>query len=91
MSKEFQGISSVITDASCFILFDNIGCMPILHQLYTEVITTQQIAGEYGRQLPEWVSVRDVKNKELLYFYAKKVDIGEASAIALALRFRRPY
>jgi len=74
----------VITDASCFITLDKINGMHLLHSLYEQVITTPEIAAEYGKRLPDWVNVKAVQNRDLLYNYAETVDIGEASAIALA-------
>lgn len=74
----------VITDASCFILLDKIDAFAILKDLYQIVITTPEIAAEYGKRLPQWVDVKAVQNRELLYTYAESIDIGEASAIALA-------
>lgn len=74
----------VITDASCFITLDKIDGMNLLNSLYEQVITTPEIAAEYGKQLPDWVEVKAVQNRDLLYNYAEIVDIGEASAIALA-------
>jgi predicted nucleic acid-binding protein len=74
----------VITDASCFITLDKIDSMHLLHSLYKQVITTPEIAAEYGKRLPDWVDVKAVLNRNLLYNYAETVDIGEASAMALA-------
>jgi predicted nucleic acid-binding protein len=74
----------VITDASCLITLDKIGSMYLLDSLYKEVITTPEIAAEYRKRLPEWVDVKAVLNRDLLYNYAETVDIGEASAMALA-------
>jgi predicted nucleic acid-binding protein len=53
MLKEYQNINTIITDASCFILFDKIGGIYILKELYGQVITTPEIAVEYGKQLPD--------------------------------------
>lgn len=78
----------VITDASCFITLDKIDGLHLLHALYREVITTPEIAAEYGKRLPDWVHVLPVKNRELLYDYAETVDIGEASAMALAAEIK---
>ncbi|WP_293309654.1 DUF3368 domain-containing protein [Pedobacter sp. UBA5917] len=75
----------VITDASCFITLDKIDGMHILHSLYKQVITTPEIAAEYGKRLPDWVDVKAVQNRNLLYDYAENVDIGEASAMVLAI------
>jgi predicted nucleic acid-binding protein len=90
MLKEYQNINTIITDASCFILFDKIGCIHILEDLYGQVITTPEIAAEYGKRLPGWVQLQSVKNRNLLNTYAEMVDIGEASAIALAFEVVSP-
>jgi predicted nucleic acid-binding protein len=90
MSKEFPNGSTVITDASCFILLDKLDAFYILERLYHQVITTPEIAAEYGKELPPWVHIQVVKNKALFYEYAQKVDTGEASAIALAFEVMLP-
>ena len=74
----------VITDASCFITLDKIDGLHLLRSLYKQVLTTPEIAAEYGKRLPEWVDVKAVLNRDRLYNYAETVDIGEASAMALA-------
>ena len=45
----------VITDASCFILLDKIDAFPVLNELFSSVITTPEIAAEYGKRLPVWM------------------------------------
>jgi len=84
MLQEFRKDNAVITDTSCFILLDKIGAFTVLHQLYQNVITTPQIAKEFGSALPDWVIIQAVTNTDLLNTYAEKVDLGEASAIALS-------
>lgn len=84
MSSESPTANTVITDASCFIILDKIDGLSILESLFSRVVTTPEIAAEYGKRLPVWVEVRAVGNRDLLYDYAERVDIGEASAIALA-------
>ena len=74
----------VITDASCFITLDKIEGMFLLQSLYRQVFTTPEIAAEFGKRLPDWVEIIAVVNRDLLYKYAETVDIGEASAMALA-------
>ncbi|KQM67371.1 hypothetical protein ASE74_07895 [Pedobacter sp. Leaf216] len=74
----------VITDASCFITLDKIEGLNLLHSLYKQVITTPEIAAKFGKRLPAWVDVKSVLNRDLLYDYAETIDIGEASAMALA-------
>lgn len=90
MLKGYLNISTIITDSSCFILLDKIDCLNILGELYGQVITTPEIAAEYGKRLPQWVNVTSVNNRDLLYTYAEIVDIGEASAIALAQEVNFP-
>src|SRR5690606_11842117 len=62
----------------------------VLESLFSRVITTPEIAAEYGKRLPAWVEVRAVGNRDLLYDYTERVDIGEASAIALASEVPSP-
>ncbi len=74
----------VITDASCLIILDKIGKLHILPQLFNTVVTTPEIAIEYGKIIPEWLKLIPVNNLALKTKFARQVDIGEASAIALA-------
>ena len=74
----------VITDASCFILLDKIDAFFVLNDLFSSVITTPEIAAEYGKRLPAWIDVKAVQNRDLLYTYANSIDIGGASAMTLA-------
>jgi len=80
----------VITDTSCFILLEKIGALHILHELFENVLTTPEIAKEYSNPLPEWVIIQSAKEilKEEFYQY---VDLGEASAIALAIEISCDY
>lgn len=42
------------------------------------------IKREFGENLPEWIIVETVQDKQYQKFLETKVDIGEASAMALA-------
>ena len=85
MSQEFQEFSVIITDTSCFILLDKIGALSLLNNLFSNVVTTPEIAAEFGKSLPEWVHIKSVQNKEKQALFEENVDKGEASAIALAV------
>lgn len=74
----------VITDTSCLIILDKIGKISVLNQLFSTVVTTPEVAAEYGRHLPEWIAVLPVRNKSLHKKFLMMTDPGEASAIALA-------
>jgi predicted nucleic acid-binding protein len=73
----------VIADTSCFILLHKINELELLKSLFGQVITTPVIALEFGEDLPEWVEIREVKNSQ--FQSTLDLDIGEASAITLAL------
>lgn len=74
----------VISDTSCLILFQKINQLEILLKVYQTVITTPQIAAEFNETLPSWIKIISVKDQKYLDFLSTQVDIGEASAIALA-------
>lgn len=76
---------TIISDTSCFILLSNIGEMELLEQLYGQVITTLEVAIEFGELLPDWVEIIAPTDKTQQRQLELQVDKGEASAIALAL------
>lgn len=75
----------IISDTSCLIALSNIGLLDILRDLYQEVIITKEVQAEFSGNLPEWIIVSEVKNKDKQAEIEKIVDKGEASSIALAL------
>ncbi len=77
----------VISDTSTLILFQKIGKFDLLQKLYGELVTTPEIAKEYGDNLPEWIMIESVSDKKYQEFLETQVDIGEASAIALAKEY----
>ena len=76
---------TIISDTSCFIILTNIGELELLHKVYGKVVTTDDIATEYGEVLPEWVEIAKVKDKYKQQLLEMQIDKGESSAIALAL------
>jgi predicted nucleic acid-binding protein len=76
---------TIISDTSCFIVLSKIGELEILQQLFNNIITTPEIADEFGETLPEWVEIVCVKDKDKQQLLEVQVDKGEASAMALAL------
>ena len=57
----------------------------LLNELYEEIYITDEIALEFGESLPEWVIIENVQNKKYQQLLDLYLDLGEASAIALAL------
>jgi len=80
MQKKYE---IVIADTSCFILLEKIGELGLLKLLFSEIITTDTIASEFGSTLPAWVQIRTPKN--ITFQNSLDIDAGEASAITLAL------
>ena len=77
----------VIADTSCLIVLQNIGELGLLHELYSSIYTTSEVAAEFGGPLPEWIVIQDPADSMRLKQIQNEIDKGEASAIALALEF----
>ena len=77
----------VISDTSTLILFQKIEHLNLLNKVYGELITTPEIAKEYGDKLPEWIKIQSVSDKKYQEILETQIDCGEASAIALAKEF----
>ena len=77
----------VISDTSTLILFNKIDEFELLRHVYEELLTTPEIAKEFGEVLPEWIKIQSATDKKYQYFLCTQVDSGEASAIALASEF----
>ncbi|MGB3779607.1 MAG: DUF3368 domain-containing protein [Tunicatimonas sp.] len=75
----------IVSDTSCLILLDKLGLLFLLENLFGEITVTPEINEEYGQMLPEWINVREVQNKTYQAVLSATVDLGEASAIALAI------
>ena len=75
----------IISNTSCLIALSNIGKLDILRELYGSVYVTKEVMGEFGEQLPEWVTICEVKDKMKTRLIQNTLDLGESSTIALAL------
>jgi predicted nucleic acid-binding protein len=76
---------TIISDTSCFIILSKIGEIELLYKLFGKVVTTPQIAEEFGEQLPDWVEIKSVSDEYKQQLLELQIDKGEASAIALAI------
>lgn len=77
----------VIADASPLILFHKIDELNLLKEVYGKLITTPEIALEFGFDLPLWIAVETVSDKKYQAFLETQVDAGEASALTLATEY----
>jgi predicted nucleic acid-binding protein len=57
--------STVIADASCFILLDKIESLSLLQKLFHTITTTPEVAKEFKKPLPDWILIKEVKDKNL--------------------------
>jgi predicted nucleic acid-binding protein len=76
---------TIISDTSCLIILTNIDELELLHKVYGQIVTTTEIADEFGEQLPDWVEILSVNDKFRQQILEMQIDRGESSAIALAL------
>jgi predicted nucleic acid-binding protein len=75
----------IISDTSCFIILTNIGELELLRDVYGQIVTTPEIADEFGETLPEWVIIEGVSDNYRQQILEIQLDRGESSAITLAL------
>ena len=75
----------IIADTSCFIILSKIDELELLQKIYVQIVTTSDIAIEFGEVLPDWVIIKNVSNKNYQDILELQLDKGESSAIALAL------
>lgn len=74
----------VIPDASCLILLDKIGSLNLLAKIFQSLVITNEISKEFGKKIPEWISLQDPsENIQLSNF---DLDPGESSIIKLSLQ-----
>lgn len=75
----------IISDTSCLIILSKIGELDLLQKLYGTIITTKDVADEFGEMLPNWIIIENAKDKYHQRILELQIDRGESSAIALAL------
>jgi predicted nucleic acid-binding protein len=85
MSKSICNGRVIISDTTCLIGLTNIGLLGVLQQVYQSVTVTPQVAAEYGEALPSWIIVKAVNDMQKVAAYNQYIDLGESSAIALAM------
>jgi predicted nucleic acid-binding protein len=78
----------IISDTSCLIVLSNIGQLELLEKLFGRVTITPEVFDEftkkYKERIPEWIDVKEAKNKEKVIELNTKLGLGESSSIVLA-------
>jgi len=80
-------MKAIIADTSCLILYDKINKLEILRDTFVELIVTDEVAEEFGGELPDWIAIQQITNQAQYLELAKNLGKGEASSITLALEF----
>ncbi|MHC6203516.1 hypothetical protein ACYULU_10020 [Breznakiellaceae bacterium SP9] len=75
----------IIADTSCLIAFTTIDRLEFLNELCKKIYITPEIAAEYGETVPDWIQVIPVKDTSKVRTIHTVLDLGEATAIALAI------
>ncbi|MEM6766714.1 MAG: DUF3368 domain-containing protein [Bacteroidota bacterium] len=75
----------IISDTSCLIVLRNIDELTLLQKVYSSIITTKEVADEFGDEFPDWILIKSPKDQQKQQLLSFQVDKGEASAIALAM------
>jgi predicted nucleic acid-binding protein len=81
---------ALIADTSCLIALTKANGVYLLRELYSEIYITEEVANEFGEELPTWIIIRKVNDFSNLKILATILDLGEASSIALAFEFESP-
>ena len=68
----------IISDTSVLILFQKINKLDLLQGIYSEIITTPEVAEEYGDVLPDWIIIQSVSDRKYQEFLEIQIDKGEA-------------
>lgn len=75
----------VIADTSVLIIFEKLNHLHLLKDIYRKIYITPEIREEFGYPLPDWIEVTSQKDKKHQELLCAHIDMGEASAIALAM------
>jgi predicted nucleic acid-binding protein len=75
----------IVSDTSCLILLDKLGRIDLLQSLFNKITITDIIANEFGKELPDFIEIRNPQEKNYQRILETFLDMGEASAFALAI------
>lgn len=75
----------IISDTSCLILLCKIDELDLLKKMANKVYITPTIKKEFGKGLPDWITINSPSDNHYQKILEMVLDPGEASAIALSL------
>jgi predicted nucleic acid-binding protein len=88
MLNDSSPYNVIISDTSCLIGLTNIKQLDLLEKLYNHVTITPEVLKEYTEKfkekLPDWIDIKEAKNKEKVKKLNSSLHLGESSSIVLA-------
>ena len=86
-NKNFADYASklIIADTSSLSTLNRIGKLDYLKRLFNTITVTAEIVRECKFTLPKWIIQEDPKTDVIKNLIDKRLDVGEKSAIALAI------
>lgn len=81
----------ILADTSCLIFLKKINHLDWLRELFGQLIIAEEVAGEFGGPIPDWIEILKVQN-ELVHsaILSENLGLGESASIALALECENP-
>ncbi|MDK2914804.1 MAG: hypothetical protein PWQ79_1719 [Thermococcaceae archaeon] len=81
----------VVSNTSPLIGLSNIGRLELLKKVFDEVFIPPAVAKEFGEPLPDWIHIKEPKDRPLVKTLMKLLGAGESEAIALAIEMRADF
>lgn len=80
----------IIADTSSLIVLYKINQIDILKTVYGEIVITPEILKEFELPIPHWIKIIQVNDRKYQGLIETQLDLGESSAIALAMETEDP-
>ena len=79
----------IVADTSCSIIYEKVNQIEILEKTFGKLLITKEVAGESGPDLPDWIKIIEILDKEKNLRLTEHLGRGEASFIRLALEMKK--
>lgn len=76
---------AIVVDTSCLITLSKIGKVELLKEIFPEIFVPGAVEEEFGYELPEFLRVVAIKDKDLLEFSTSSLGPGESEVLTLAV------
>jgi predicted nucleic acid-binding protein len=76
---------AIVVDTSCLITLSKIGKVELLNEVFPELVVPGAVEEEFGYELPKFLRVVAVKDKDFLEFGTSSLGPGESEVLTLAV------